>query len=373
MPVPAPRRQIVELQSLRGLAACAVMLGHTLGFYVQPAWFTNAALIFNGRGAVVIFFVLSGYVLTRALQSTEWTANSVIRYWVQRAARIYPAIWCVSTFSFLYLLLLHWNTPTPPGMSEVYLTRFRPDRMTLLHITASFAGMLAFLIPPLWSLFDEIVASILMPFLASRAWRHPAHLYVLMGLTFLASVTFGKDTYYFIGLYAWDFVLGAWLAASLDRQGRIFAIFAKAKAPHLIVLLVLLTLTQYLPVDYRSPLAATIESILAVSVIGILAIGKVDAPVLRSRPMVWLGDISYSIYLMHYLIGCLLVKAIYAFETQAGVTLPVPAKGLLLTLLSVSATLLLSTLSFRFVERPGIDLGKRILGALKGSQVRTTA
>ena len=56
---------IVELQSLRGIAACAVMIGHALVYYETPDWFRDIALLANGRAAVVIFFVLSGYVLTR--------------------------------------------------------------------------------------------------------------------------------------------------------------------------------------------------------------------------------------------------------------------------------------------------------------------
>ena len=37
---------IVELQSLRGFAAVAVMIGHALSFYTQPAWFAHTGELF---------------------------------------------------------------------------------------------------------------------------------------------------------------------------------------------------------------------------------------------------------------------------------------------------------------------------------------
>src|ERR1700736_6060141 len=55
---------IVELQSLRGIAATAVLFGHVIGYYAIPDWLIFLGKLSNGRAAVVVFFVLSGYVLT---------------------------------------------------------------------------------------------------------------------------------------------------------------------------------------------------------------------------------------------------------------------------------------------------------------------
>jgi hypothetical protein len=53
---------IIGLQSLRGVAALTVCIGHALqSYYVDSSY---GSMVLNGRGAVVVFFVLSGYVLT---------------------------------------------------------------------------------------------------------------------------------------------------------------------------------------------------------------------------------------------------------------------------------------------------------------------
>jgi peptidoglycan/LPS O-acetylase OafA/YrhL len=59
--------QIVELGAIRGIASIMVMLAHSLILYRNPDWFQAFTYLFNGRGAVVLFFVLSGFVLTHSL------------------------------------------------------------------------------------------------------------------------------------------------------------------------------------------------------------------------------------------------------------------------------------------------------------------
>lgn len=60
--------RIESLDSIRGIAALAVLMGHTVGSFAWPlAWskipFIN--IFFEGYPAVIMFFVLSGFVLSR--------------------------------------------------------------------------------------------------------------------------------------------------------------------------------------------------------------------------------------------------------------------------------------------------------------------
>src|ERR1700761_5358530 len=103
------KKQIVELGSVRGLASVVVIFSHALFFYKNPHWFTNAAQIFNGRAAVMVFFVLSGYVLTRSLGPGEVTTGSLFGFYVKRVFRIYPAIWAASILALVYLTFINFN------------------------------------------------------------------------------------------------------------------------------------------------------------------------------------------------------------------------------------------------------------------------
>ena len=61
------RGHLVELQSLRGLAATLVVVDHCFSYYKSPHYLQNIRdVVGNGDASVVLFFVLSGFVLFRS-------------------------------------------------------------------------------------------------------------------------------------------------------------------------------------------------------------------------------------------------------------------------------------------------------------------
>jgi peptidoglycan/LPS O-acetylase OafA/YrhL len=345
---------IIELQSLRGVAAVAVMIGHALDYYASPTWFRHLAWVANGRGAVVVFFVLSGYVLTRALRNTPLDRAGVLRFYVQRAFRIYPAIWAASAVGLWYLAVLHWRIPVP-GISDGVARQFRADRMDALHIAASLAGMLAFILPQLWSIFVEIIGSVAMPGIAALTRRGRRWTLGLLAAVVLASYAIGQHTYYYVGLYFMDFVVGAALVAPGEAVVRRL----RAAPARLLVAvgLAALALTQFLPGDYYDPSAHLVESALAAGIIALLVFARQRVAVLASRALVFLGDVSYSLYLLHYVVLCTLAKLF----TLAGLDVaPIP-RCLLLAAATCLLTVPLAWLSFTYVEKPGVRLGKIVL------------
>ncbi len=359
---------IVELQSLRGIAAVAVALGHAVNYYDTPDWFHRLGWLFNGRAAVVVFFVLSGYVLTRSQRRSSFDLGSILRFYVQRLFRIYPAIWAASVLGMLYLLLLHWRIPVD-NVGEGVRHQFRPDRMDALHIVASFAGMLAFILPQLWSIFVEIVASVALPLVAFLAFHRRSWLVGFLAASLAVSYTVGPYTYYLLGLYFVDFVAGAALAMPGSPAQRLFS-----NAPaHAIVGggLVLLSLTQYIPLGYYDPSAQLIEMLLAASVIATLVYAKERIPLLASRPLVFIGDISYSIYLLHYVVLCALGKLFAWAQAEAGIHVNVLVLSVVIACATIVLTCPLAWLSYTYVEKPGVRLGKALLGHLPAQAAKS--
>ncbi len=349
---------IIELQSLRGIAASAVMFGHAFNYYDTPQWLHTAALVFNGRAAVVVFFVLSGYVLTRSLRKSDFSLASVLRFYVQRLFRIYPAIWGASALGLLYLLLLHWRIPVD-DVSAGVRHEFRPDRMDVLHIVASFAGMLAFILPQLWSIFVEIAASAVLPVVAFVTFHRRSWLAGLLAVAAIISYTIGPHTYYLLGLYFVDFVVGAVLAMPGSPAA---ALFRDAPARVLVGFgLVALSLTQFIPLGYYDPTANMIEIALAAIVIATLVYAKQRIRTLSARSIVLVGDISYSIYLLHYVVLCVLAKLFAVLESQTGIRPNVVVLSVMLACATAVLTCPLAWLSFTYIEKPGVKLGKALL------------
>src|SRR5260370_28199447 len=91
-----PQRFLPRIESMRGIAALTVVGFHVSNpFSAGPAfgWFDGFAFriltaLLNGFGAVVIFFVLSGFVLARSLDANSDPPGSIISYaWPRRWRR----------------------------------------------------------------------------------------------------------------------------------------------------------------------------------------------------------------------------------------------------------------------------------------------
>ncbi len=104
-----------RLESLRGVAALMVAIGHSFLVLEMsgPLWRLVKAsfIVFNGRAAVTLFFVMSGYVLGLSLKrSREPFWRGTLTFMFRRFFRIYPAL-IVTTLVFYLFLHLGWTEP----------------------------------------------------------------------------------------------------------------------------------------------------------------------------------------------------------------------------------------------------------------------
>jgi peptidoglycan/LPS O-acetylase OafA/YrhL len=348
--------QITELQSLRGIAAATVMIGHCLISYGPSALLIGLSELLNGRAAVAVFFVLSGYVLTCSLQRGRFDRDAILGFYVRRGFRLYPAIWVASAFGLAYLFALHWQIP-PDRAGPLIQQSFRADRFDTLHIVTSIAGMTTFVIPQLWTIFIEIVASIAMPGIAFVALYRRHWFPCVLGVALLASLTI-PNTYYHVTLYLIDFVVGAGLAI----PGLAMRLFQNAPARLLVSLgLVMLACTRFLPLEYWGAAANLLELAAATLIIGALIGANEKVYLFRSRVLRFLGDISYSLYLLHFVVLCTVVKLFTLLQWASGTSVSIYVLAILATCLTSTITIMLAWLSYVYVEEPGIKLGKRLL------------
>jgi peptidoglycan/LPS O-acetylase OafA/YrhL len=83
---------------------------------------------------------------------------------------------------------------------------------------------------------------------------------------------------------------------------------------------------------------------------------------MASRPLLFIGDVSFSIYLLHYVVVCTLAKLFALAHLPLGV-MPL---AILLASLTCIISVPLAWLSFEFVEKPGVQLGKFVMAAWSG-------
>lgn len=364
-------RHVPELQSLRGVAACLVVVGHCVSCYLSPDWYTTIKRLVNTQAAVEIFFVLSGFVLALSLKRRGFGKTAIGAYYIRRLFRIYPALIVASTLAFVYVALVHYRIPGTHDsvwMSE----RFPHDRFTPLHIAASFAGMLAFLIPPVWTIFIELFNSVVLPPIVWLSQKIGSVFgLVVFALAALGLVT-GGALYYHLDLYFFNFALGVAIAMPLPR----LILFCRHLPMTFIVYVaaaLLLVTRALMRVDAFNPWMNLYDTLLAATIIFSLGRLGVAIPALKGRTIEWIGDISFSIYLLHFPIMMIINRALYALAPRLVEIIGPIAAGWLLAAITLPATILLSGLNFRFVEMAGIKLGERALRMLGMTPIRERA
>lgn len=372
------RARVEHLDALRGLAALSVVCHHYVDGFGVPNTLakvdrTPLGVWQDGPAAVSLFFVLSGLVLSlkhfRTEQRPTLGSLNVRGYLASRACRIwlpYLVALAVTAFVWPYSAtklhvipaprdFMHWTwleAPTGPSL-------FRQALLFQLHGAATANGYR--LLPQAWTLAVELVFSALVPLGILVAARN---VWVMLGAV-VAGVAVGLPP------YALHFALGIALARSYaswtERLGAKPAMAWPIGIAGLALYSSDLWLgdafeqvrlrTGYEPASICGALGAT----------GLLVFASANAAargVLTWRPLRELGRTSFSSYLYHFAILCVITPRLLAWASLTSWT-AAWAFGLVAT---VVVTLVAAELGYRAVEVPTMALG-RLLSA--GSRART--
>lgn len=353
-----------ELQSVRGIAALCVALHHAL-MSVQLPESTHAAIdaVFNAHAAVVVFFVLSGYVLGQSLNRVRLGREAISHFYTRRVFRIYPALW--TALGLALIGVLAGRTAGDLALSGWYgeLADSFYSTPTAIAAISSLVPISTQYNPPSWSIFVELVGSLALPIMILIMRRDPAHRWTVPLV--LAAVSLSG--YWFASLqllfgYPVFFALGALLALdnplSRVRPGMLIAVAIGA----LLALLLVRPLAnaiiegRFVPITYRytDPLLALAEGVAAALLLGAL-VARPRNRWLEQQPLIWLGDISYSLYLLHFPLLFLAFECVGPAIGLSGVS-----GALVAGALAILAAVLLAALTYRFVELPAIREGKRV-------------
>lgn len=360
--------RIRSLDGLRGMAALVVVAFHVsalVPWHPTVLWIagvTPLGVLMNGPAAVHVFFVLSGFVLSQSLLRAPGAAGTA-RYYVRRVFRIHPPYMAAVVFAWA-LTFLPPGAPPITQVAGVESIRIPLERMPLaLALPSKAFGQL----PVGWSLYVELAMSMLLPLLLWIGRRTDPLIPVAIGFLVPLHPRPG-----FL-LYAIDFAVGMALCLSRDRIGRMVPRSGIAAVLWVLAALMLLqtpglagatgsarTLAEYQPPAWIVPIAGGCT---------LLTLAALEMPALRrffsTGPAVFLGRVSYSLYLVHWSIAMLLGR-IFGAPTSAPVAVLFFA---MVALVSCG----IAALGWRFVEQPSIRAGRALLAILAPRAPRTVA
>ncbi|MGY3508919.1 acyltransferase family protein [Bradyrhizobium lupini] len=361
--------QVPELQTLRGLAAILVLLQHC-AFYIVDEGSLRLILeaVLNAHAAVVIFFVLSGYVLTRSLCARDLTIKRLLAFYVRRAFRIFPALWGASILA-LVVVSMFLDVDFGPFSTAFARASYNKDYLSVTAVLLSFAGLSVFLVPPIWTIRIELLGSLVIPIAASTRGKVSAFLVVLVVFSVL-SVSFRSEKV----IYLMDFVLGGGLAIFPLGRFRVRPLSARIIA--ICSCFLLLSVRELgdwrFQHNYHSHAPAFLEALAATVLIGVIVENRGAFNALNGRVGLFFGDISYSLYLLHFPLLVGIARAGQGQLAMLALDVGPLAAAAVLSFITMGLTTFLAWISYNLLERPGIELGSLVTGWLGLSESRST-
>ncbi|NJO34079.1 MAG: acyltransferase, partial [Rhodospirillales bacterium] len=344
-----------DIDGLRMVAVTSVVLCH-------------AGTPFFGGGfvGVDVFFVISGYLITQIIYPEIDSGRfSLIAFYERRVRRLFPALVVVLLVSFLaaWILLLPPDFKNFAG-SSVAATMFVANFWFLFEAGDYFA-VEAELRPLLhtWSLAVEEQFYIFYPFILGGIVRWAKNrallvLSILSAISFVAAAIgvalYPPASFYLAPLRAWELGLGAILALSgpyaIEKRWIRECVALAGVAAIALAVVFYSSATPFPGISALAPCLGAAALILVGS-----AGGSVVTRALSSPPAVFVGLISYSLYLWHW--------PILAFTRhfRGDVDLP-PGLALAAVIASVAA----AAFSWAFIETP---FRKRSAGGFRRSTV----
>ncbi|SEI16264.1 Peptidoglycan/LPS O-acetylase OafA/YrhL, contains acyltransferase and SGNH-hydrolase domains [Leifsonia sp. CL147] len=300
------------------------------GVYLKPAAnplanlliFSPLHVVWLGAEAVFLFFVLSGFVLVKAATRPEFSWPA---YYPSRIVRLYGPVLGAIVLAWLgYVLLPHTVQPgASPQIAGLPTTYSLTD---ILH-DATLLGGTSNAIGTLWSLQWEVVFSLALPAYLLLVRRYP----IPASIIALAVCLLGWANGDLATSYLPMFFFGALLAQYWDRVTRAFRFLTSGRwyahpAGVVLTVLAVTAMTSYFVLGrslehHGIPARVATIPIVLVGIVLLVVLGTQWRPLSRlltTRVLLFLGTISFSLYLVHrpimiavaFLMGTGLVPAV---------------------------------------------------------------
>lgn len=374
--------RIESLDSLRGIAAMIVVIFHCLlsytAFYYANYdyefnnWlmgiFTLSPLhtIWAGKEAVLLFFVLSGFVLMIPFANNR--KPLYLPYLIKRICRIYIPYIVIMLVS-VFIAVLFWEYNTLNDLSPTFANRWEHEvsLKSIIAYIAMFNIDTANVNGVVWTLFIEMKVSLYLPLflllIAKLEWKkgliialiintglHLGFGYANENVSFLpikAFVAFFNESFY----YNYFFILGAVLAKERNKLMAYSHVSGYAKVVLLLLSLVLINSRwiSLITTMYLENIENFVTALGFALLFLVVLTSKTVDEFLTKKYLLYLGKISFSLYLVH--IPVLMLTVVFLSKL-----IPTWAAFCLVPIFSV----IVAHYSYKWIEDPAMKLGQRL-------------
>jgi len=349
---------MAHLDSLRGIAVLGVVLVHSSMWQnIQlPLPLLVRHVTGTGQRGVALFFIVSAFTLFLSFDNRKDEQNPTINFFIRRLFRLAPMFYIAILLTFLFLPL-YLGGRRYVLLSALFLNGFHPDAI----VSGAIGG---------WSIADEAIFYACLPFLFSRIRTlKAALLWLLTGSVFgylssHALATRFPDRAEYFQFFSFSVEFPIFLMGIVGYFTWKELITAADLATRKKISMMLLAVDVLL---YKALLPFSNHTLYQSSVVCLLllvALSLYPWPVFVNTATRFLGKISYSIYLLHFYIFAYLQQVLY----RAGFG---PSRRFLICFVgTLTVTIPLAYLTWRWIEEPGIRLGRYVIARLEEHAIR---
>jgi len=363
--------RITKLDGLRGLLSLIVVLNHSFLVVAIPSyanvwqqnlfqfhdWQSKLQQIFmilgNGGAAVTLFFIMSGLLLGQSFKKISYTVSGLLGYYLKRLVRLYPVYLALLFFTFIYMNsgFVH---QTYEAASSWFNWWMRFD-MTPYELFLNILFVHIYIGGVTWTLRVILVVSILFPLIYQISkrttwWQDVIIAFALIYLSFhLFAIPDFRDFRYLYMFYA---------GISLPKFKTFFEKINSRQVISLLpLILYLVFIFRYQTDEY---LGGVGESLACWFLVGTISYsGTKFFNFLEDKVLKFFGQISYSLYLIHFTVLYILASTMFhyfKFEFTRYYFL----SHLVLLFSSLVLSIFLSVYVYRYVEKGAIQLFEKI-------------
>jgi peptidoglycan/LPS O-acetylase OafA/YrhL len=354
-----------ELESLRGIAALLVVLVHIPNF--NPI--LNLNFFMNLHLMVDLFFVLSGFVIYTAYADRIKTKAQLLKFQFLRFGRLYP-IHILFLILFLgfeiarYILNLTGHSfSNSHAFEKNNLVAFVEHLFLLQSFHPGHSMTFNFVS---WSISVEFYTYILFGLIVLYCQQYKNHLFLIIAIFSIALLVYGvgPDLWHVLRCTS-GFFIGCLTAKFLKDYHFSFSAYFSFIAFAVLFFFVAINKTST-----YTPLIYLISAVLIFCLVANPGGGLNQ--ILKTKPLVYLGTVSYSMYMSHVsvlYIANYLVKIYRAptFQSKDGQMIPYLDffELSVYTVLSVALVFLISHLLYQYVEKPFRTRSRELSDTLK--------
>jgi peptidoglycan/LPS O-acetylase OafA/YrhL len=338
-----------EVDGLRAIAVIPVVL-----FHLGLSWINGGYL------GVDVFFVISGYLISSILlKENQGGTFTYKNFWLRRIRRILPALLVMTIVVLLASYFIVFNGLLSSYAADGAASIFSYANIEILLKFGDYWGQAAEKSPFLhtWSLSVEEQFYLVYPFFIAVLVARKINLYKALSLLILlsfvgfvyTSFAYPKYCFYLLPFRAWELACGGLLALGKEELVRVSSSLHKKIFPS--IGFVLIVVSYFFTPDTGGISFMTVLPVFgSVMIIGFSSSEEPIGKFLGGKVPVFIGKISYSLYLWHWPVIVLFKEYKYAMGQDSFAYL-----GFV-----VIITTILSLLSYYFVEVPTRKM-KRIL------------